>query len=473
MFDRNEARTARLGSHPSPLAGEGMGMRGQGKGCHTVFSIFVRTCLLVLCLLVVLPPAEAAPKIQHWTLANGARVYFVETHELPMLQVRAVFDAGSSRDPADKAGLANLVSAMLDEGAGNLSTDDIASRFESLGAEFGAGIDRDMAGVSLRSLSDASLLDPALDLFATILTSPTFPAANLERTRAQVLVALRKDAESPGAVADKAFYRALYGDHPYAHDPAGAEASLKGITRDDLVSFQRRYYVGANAWFVIVGDASPREARRIAEKTVGRLPAGEAAPALPAVAALSAASQKPINFPATQTHVLMGEPGTWRGDPDYFPLYVGNYILGGGGLVSRLAEEVREKNGLSYSVYSYFYPLRVPGPLVIGLQTKNDTRDRALKLARQVVSDFVAHGPTPQELDAAKKHITGGFPLRLDSNGKITENLAVIAFYGLPLTYLDDFIPRVEAVTADQIRDAFRRRVHPDKMLTVTVGGGR
>ena len=481
MFDRIKARVARLSSLPFPMEGGVTAMRGcllhaflhRSGGRQEVRAANPGIWILALCVIAFISPVEAAPKIQYWTLANGARVYFVETHELPMLQLRAVFDAGSSRDPADKGGLANLTSAMLEEGAGNVSADDIASRFEGLGAEFGAGIDRDMAGVSLRSLSDSSLLDPALDLFATILVSPSFPAANLERVRAQVLVALRKDAESPGAVADKAFYRELYRNHPYAHDPAGDDASLKAITRADLVSFQQRYYVGANAWLVIVGDASPREARRIAEKTVGRLPAGAAAPALPPVAAFSTAAEKRIAFPATQTHVLVGEPGTWRGDPDYFPLYVGNYILGGGGLVSRLAEEVREKNGLSYSVYSYFYPLRVPGPLVIGLQTKNDTRDRALKLARQVVSDFVAHGPTPQELDAAKKHITGGFPLRLDSNGKITENLAVIAFYGLPLTYLDDFIPRVEAVTADQIRDAFRRRVHPDKMLTVTVGGGR
>jgi zinc protease len=162
-----------------------------------------------------------------------------------------------------------------------------------------------------------------------------------------------------------------------------------------------------------------------------------------------------------------------RGDPDYFPLYVGNYILGGGGLVSRLSMEVREKRGLSYSVYSYFLPLRKAGPLIVGLQTKNAQRDQALKLVRQVISDFVAKGPTEQELNAAKKHITGGFPLRLDSNGKIAENLAVIAFYGLPLTYLDDFIPRIESVTAAQIRNAFRQRVHPDQMVTVVVGGGR
>ncbi|BAV32945.1 zinc protease [Sulfuricaulis limicola] len=437
----------------------------------------IRKCLkasiLVLCLLAFVPQAFAGPKIQHWTLGNGARVFFVESRELPMLQVRVVFDAGSSRDPAGKAGLANLMAAMLDEGTDGLSTDDIAGRFEGVGAEFSAGVDRDMASVNLRSLSDPSLLDPALDLFAQILAKPAFPAENLERLRAQVLVALQKDAQSPGAIAEKAFYRELYGKHPYAGDPPGNEKSLTSITREDLLAFHQRHYVGANAWVVIVGDASRRQAQGIAERVVAKLPAGKAPDPLPPVRMLDAGWQKHVDFPATQTHINMGHPGVQRGDPDYFPLYVGNYILGGGGLVSRLSVEVREKHGLSYSVYSYFYPLRLPGPLFIGLQTKNTQRDQALKLVRQVIADFVAKGPTDQELEAAKRHLTGSFPLRLDSDGKIAENLAVIAFYGLPLTYLDEFIPRIEAVTAEQIRDAFRRRVHPDQMVTVTVGGAR
>ncbi|MBI3778180.1 MAG: insulinase family protein [Gammaproteobacteria bacterium] len=435
--------------------------------------MFART-LVFLGLLFISVAASAGPKIHHWTLENGARIYFVEAHELPMLQIRAVFDAGSSRDPAGKAGLARLTSSMLDEGTGNLGADDIAGQFEGLGAEFGAGADRDMATVDLRSLSDAALLDPALDLFAKILAAPSFPAASLERQREQVLVALQKDMQSPGAVADKTFYRELYGDHPYAHDPLGDMTSVKAITREDLLAHYRSYYVGANAWLVIVGDASKRQARKIAERTMGQLPAGRAALPIPLVRTLYAPLQKQVAFPAaTQTHILLGQTGMRRGDPDYFPLYVGNYILGGGGLVSRLSTEVREKQGLSYSVYSYFLPLRKAGPMIVGLQTKNTQRDQALNVVRKVISDFVAKGPTEKELNAAKKHITGGFPLRLDSNAKIAENLAVIAFYDLPLTYLDDFIPRVEAVTVEQIRKAFWQRVHPNQMVTVVVGGSR
>ena len=429
--------------------------------------------LLLISLFCVPVNVTAGVKIENWTLGNGARAYFVESRELPMLQVRVVFDAGASRDPAGKAGVATLTAAMLDEGTKGLSANDIAVRFESVGAEFGTGVDRDMASVSLRSLSDSALLDPALVLLAQLLAAPSFPVADLELKRAQSLVALQKDAQSPGAIASKTFYRELYGQHPYASDPLGDEKSLKAITREDLMAFHRRYYVGANARVVIVGDISKRQARKVAERVVGKLPAGKAPGPLPPVRKLFTGWQKHVMFSATQTHVNMGHPGMRRGDPDYFPLYVGNYILGGGGLVSRLSVEVREKQGLSYSVYSYFLPLRMPGPLYIGLQTKNTQRDQAIKLVRQVLTKFVAEGPTEKELEAAKKHLTGSFPLRIDSNGKIAEYLAVIAFYDLPLNYLDNFISRIEAVTLKQIRDAFRRRVRPEHMVTVTVGAGR
>lgn len=426
-----------------------------------------------LVLLGAMATADAGPKIQHWTLDNGAHVYFVETHELPLVQIRAVFDAGSSRDPRDKPALAALTNLLLNDGAEGLSADAIASSFEGVGAEFGSAAERDMATVDLRSLSDKQLLQSALETYIKVLTAPTYPVEALERERNRTLVALQRDEQSPGAIIEKRFYQELYGDHPYAHHPLGDAASLARLTRDDLVAFHRRAYVGANTWFTIVGDVSLSEAKRIAAQTVGRLPQGEAAPALPAVTAPTQARTRMIAFPATQSHIRLGHPGISRPDPDYFPLYVGNYILGGGGLVSRLSDEVRERNGYAYSVYSYFHPMRAEGPFVLGLQTENKSRDAALKLVRQVLEKFIAHGPTDQELQAAKKHLTGSFPLRLDSNRKIADNLAALAFYGLPLNYFDEYIARIEAVTLAQIRDAFKRRVHPDKMLTVTVGGGR
>ncbi|HLF24572.1 MAG TPA: insulinase family protein, partial [Burkholderiales bacterium] len=178
-----------------------------------------------------------------------------------------------------------------------------------------------------------------------------------------------------------------------------------------------------------------------------------------------------IAFPAQQSHVLIGQPAIARDDPDYFPLIVGNYSLGGGGLVSRLSDEIREKRGYSYSVYSFFQPTRVAGPFTLGLQTRNAQRDKAIAVAEEVLGDYVKNGPTAQELEAAKRNLTGGFPLRLDSNKKLAENLAFIGFYGLPLTYFDDFVARVDAVTIEQIRAAFKRHIHPDREATVVVGG--
>jgi zinc protease len=208
----------------------------------------------------------------------------------------------------------------------------------------------------------------------------------------------------------------------------------------------------------------------VSERLTAGLAAGEPAPALPEVPDLPSRVVEELDFPSTQTHVYVGQPGMRRLDPDYFPLYVGNHILGGSGLVSLLMEEVREKRGLSYSVYSYFLPMTERGPFLMGLQTKNDQAAQAREVLMGTVRRFREEGPSEAELAAAKKNITGGFPLRIASNSKIVQYLAVIGFYGLPLDYLDRFSARVSAVTAEQIRDAFGRRVHPARFATVVVG---
>jgi zinc protease len=440
--------------------------RARGEGIYVVrFAFWLSVLLLAFPL-----PSFAAPQIQHWTLKNGARVYFVEARDLPMVQMRAVFDAGTVRDPSGKEGLSQLTAHLLREGTGEMDADAVANRFESLGAQFGAGSDRDMTTVSLRSLTDRALLDPAVTLFADLLAKPSFPGESLARERARALVGLSRDAQNPGAMIEKAFYRELYGEHPYGRDPSGTETSLRAIRRDDLRAHHQRFFTGRNAWFVIIGDLRRGDAEKLAERTVGALPAGEPAAKIAAVKPGSAHTRH-LAFPAQQSHLRIGLPVMTRNDPDYFPLHVGNYILGGGGLVSRLSDEVREKRGLSYSVYSYFLPLLEAGPFTLGLQTKNAQRAEAVKLVRQVVAEFVDKGPSDKELEAAKKHLTGAFPLRLDSSSKIADNIVVIAFYGLPLTWLDDYNRRVEAVTVEQIRDAFRRRLPPDKLTTVTLGG--
>lgn len=424
--------------------------------------------------LLLLPAAHAAPPIEHWQTSNGARVYFIAAPELPIVDVQVVFDAGSARDGA-KHGVALLTSSLLAEGAktaqGELNADQIAERFADLGALFGSGVDRDMASVSVRSLSEPTVLQPALETLRALLLEPTFPQGGLERERRRMLIGLQAQEQSPGSVADKNFFRSLYGEHPYAVQSLGTEQTVKQLTRDDVLAHHARYYVARNAVLAIVGALDRQGAEQLAEALLSKLPAGEAPAPLPKVDGLQEARLVKLTHPSAQTHVLMGQPGLARSDPDYFPLLLGNHILGGSGLVSRLSEEVREKRGLSYSAYSYFQPMRVRGPFTLGLQTRNEQTETALQVLRDTLQAFVENGPSEQELQAAKQNITGGFALRIDSNSKLADYLAIIGFYNLPLDFLDTYTRHVEAVTLEQIKEAFKRRIKPDQMVTVVVGG--
>ena len=425
--------------------------------------------LLLLCLSAI-PAAHAMPDIQHWVTANGVRVYFVPAPELPMVDINVTFAAGSVRDDG-QPGLARMANTLLDMGAAGLSADEIATRIESLGAELSTSSVREMAVVSLRSLSDKAHLEPALGILADVITRPNFDKKDFERERERKLVGIRRSEQSPSTVADYTFFQSVYGGHPYAHRVSGTEESVKALKLDAVKAFYKRYYVARNAVVSIVGDLDRKAAEALVREITGALPEGKRAAALPPVSVLTQAFEERIAHPSTQTHVRMGAPGMHRGDPDYFPLYVGNHVLGGGGLVSRLHEEVREQRGLSYSVNSYFSPMEQDGPYLLSLQTRNDQVDEALAVMRDTLQKFVDKGPTDKELVAAKKNITGGFPLRISSNSGIIDHLNMIGFYDLPLDYLDTFNDKVAAVTQQQIVDAYQRRVLPDTMVTIIVGG--
>jgi zinc protease len=427
--------------------------------------------IVVAALLLWSVCVAAGPKIQTWEQPNGAKVYFVPTEGLPMVDVRVVFDAGSARD-GKQFGLSTLTAGLLDTGAGTWDADAIAKRLESVGARLGTGATRDSASVSLRSLTEPKLLQPALETMKAILTQPTFSAADFDREKKNLLVGLKQREESPADLAGILFFQNLYGDHPYAHPKEGNIDTVEKLTREDLQKFYRQYYVAKNALIVIVGEVDKTKAETIATDLLAGLPAGEKPAPLPEVSQPTAGNTTKKFFPSAQTHVYSGVPGTRVGDPDYFPLYVGNHILGGSGLVSKISEEVREKRGLSYSATSYFYPFRVQGPFLMGLQTKNNTAEEAVRVMQKTLRDFITQGPTAKELDDSKKNITGGFAMRLDSNSKLLEQIASIAFYGLPLDYLDTFIGKVEAVTPQQIQQAFKTRIDPDKLQTVLVGAG-
>lgn len=411
---------------------------------------------------------QAGVTIQNWTTAQGSRVYFVESRSLPIVDVQVDFRAGGAEVPAGKAGLAGLARGLLDAGAGNFDEDAIANRVADLGAQIGGGVDMDRASVSLRTLSSPSERDGAVDLLATLIQQPTFPAAAVEREKARSIAGLKESDTQPDAILSRRFAAAVFPDHPYGRLPS--VDTLASLTRDDLVDFHRRHYTAAAAVISIVGDVSRGEAEAIATRLTASLPVGQA-PAQP-VDALPAAGQTiRVPHPSAQAHIAVGQPGIRRGDPDFFPLVVGNYILGGGGFVSRLTREVREKRGYAYSVYSYFSPQRSVGPFQIGLQTKGSQADDALKVVAETLGSFLKDGPTESELKAAKENLINGFALRLDSNRKMLEQVAVIGSYGLPLDYLDTYRAKVSAVTVAQIRDAFRRHISPEHLMTVVVGG--
>lgn len=426
----------------------------------------------LVALLLSLPlSAQAALAIQHWQTPQGARVFFAESHELPMLDIAVDFHAGSARDPAGKGGLAQLTHGMLDQGAGGLSETDIAHRLADVGAVLSGRFDRDRAGVALRTLSSAAEKDKALDILARVLQQPDFPQAVVKREKQRLIASIREAEADPGEVASKAFYRALYGTHPYAHDEAGDPVAIARLTRGDLQAFYRTHYSVPNVVISLMGDLTRAEAEAIAVRLSAGLSRTAASPALPKPVPPTASDAR-IAHPSTQSHVLMGALGMARNDPDFFPLFVGNYVLGGGGFDSQLMREVRDKRGYAYSVYSYFMPMMEAGPFQLGLQTKLEQTGDALKVAQAILRQFIADGPSEAELTQAKSNLVGGFPLRIDSNRKILDYLSLIGFYNLPLDYLDTWVDQVNAVDASAVKQAFSRRIDPDNLVTVVVGTG-
>ncbi len=423
---------------------------------------------LVLILVSFNLVANAAVKINHWQTSTGAQVYFVENHDLPIIDIAVNFPAGSARDTKATSGVAGVTRYLMTLGADGMSEEVLTNKFADIGAIFGGELDVDRAAFKLRTLSSEST--KALETFNKILHKPDFPQAILEREKMRIVAGLKESATQPESISNKAFMQALYPNHPYGLDESGEIETINAMKRDDLIEFYNTYYTAKSAVIALIGDMTEAQAKTIAEDAAKGLPQGAAVPKIAEVTYPSAASTQRIVHPASQAHILLGYPGIKRGDPDYFALYLGNYVLGGGGFVSRLTEEVREKRGLVYSVYSYFMPMAELGPFQIGLQTKKEQAEEATKVVNATVAKFIANGVSEKELKAAKDNIIGGFPMRIDSNAKILDYLSLIGFHNLPLTYLEDFNKQVAKVTTKQIKDAFQRRIKPQDFVSVIVG---
>ena len=432
----------------------------------------------MLSLLLITGSVHAALNIQHWTLDNGARVYFVENHAIPVFDVSVDFDAGARRDPVGKTGTASITNGMLARGIRQATLSDgstesamteseISDALADLAAQRGGGPGSDRAGMSIRTLSTPAERDQSIRLLARLLAHPSIPDDFLRRDKARTISSIKEALTKPESIADKAFWRLAYNGHPYANE--ATVETVEAITRDDLLQFHQTHYVANRAVIAMIGDVSREQANAIAIELTRRLPQGSPLAEISAVTPSTATEQR-YPHPASQSHILIGMPALARGDKDFFALTVGNYILGGGGFVSRIYRQVREQRGLAYSSYSYFNPMAQPGPYIAGLQTRKDQTDEALKVVRETIATFLRDGPTDAELKAAKDNLMGGFALRIDNNRKILENLSMIGYHQLPLDYLDTWTAQVNRVTVADIRTAFARKLSLDRMVTVVVG---
>ena len=421
--------------------------------------------------------AQAALPIEQWTHTSGARVYLVSSPSIPMLDVSVDVDAGSRRDPAGQIGLARATASMLDKGvlAGDgqpaLDENALAEAWLDLGAQFGASASSDRMGFGLRTLTEPALLERAVALAARQLAQPAFPDSVWARERERSLAALREAETRPGTHAGRAFARAVYQGHPYGAETTPQTLSAIGVA--DMARFYRQHVMACNARISLVGAIDRATADRIAGRLMAAIaPHGcRSLPPVPEVVALTAAKDERLPFQAAQAQVLLGQPGIRRDDPDFLTVLVGNHILGASGFTSRLMDEVREKRGLTYGVYSGFSPGRHAGAFTVSLTTRPDQAEAALALSREVVARFVAEGPTPAELQAAQDALVKGFALRFDSNRKLLDNVVNIAWNDLPLDYLDTWTRKVAAVTVEDIRRVFQRVLAPERMVSVIVGG--
>lgn len=405
-------------------------------------------------------------------------MYLVESPVIPMVDVQIDFDAGTRRDPAGQSGLASAVAMMASKGVkalGNapaLDENGLGEAWADLGANFEAAADNDALHYTLRSLTDPPLLDQAARLAARQIGEPSWPADLWPRDRARWSASIKESLTRPATVAAHAFSAAVYGSHPYGVRTTAE--TLARINVADMQAFHTQHIAACRAKVSIVGAVTHAQAQTLVATLLSRLPASTGCAPLPPVgeiAALTAPAEQNIPFTSAQAHVLIGQPGFQRRDPDFVALLVGNHILGGGGFVSRLTNEVREKRGLSYSVYSYFASGLHAGAFTVGLQTRPDQAAQAVQVSRDVIARFVAEGPTEAELRAAKDNLIGGFALRIDSNKKLLGNVANIAWNDLPLDYLDQWTKKVEAITVADVRTAMAKKLQPERMVTVVVGG--
>jgi len=432
---------------------------------------------LVILTLGLIQSAYAILPIEKLDSYKGAKVFLVQTKALPMVDIEISIDAGDRYDPSNKSGLADMAAGLMNYGArgdkGVWTEAQIADEIADLGASIGVSAGGERTIMRIRSLSRKDLRDRAVQLAATMLSSPLYDAKILQREKQRSITNLLEAETKPEFVLDRRFKKSIYGNYPLGNSPS--VKSVSSFSVSDLMQFHKTFYRGDRIIISIVGDVDRIQAAEIAQLLLKKLPqSGPAIAVLPILgrSPVEGLSEREIQIPfdSQQAHIVMGMTAIARNNPDYFPLLVGNYVLGGGGFVSRLTSEVREKRGLAYSVFSYFAPGKDVGIFQAGLQTKNDQATLALEVLSSTIAKFIADGPAVSELVAAKSNLVNGYPLRIDNNRKLLDNVSSIAWNDLPIDTMEIWTKQVEAVTLEQVTAAFQKYLAMDRMKIVVLG---
>jgi len=413
----------------------------------------------------------ASPRIEpkRVVLKNGVTLLFVETHALPMVNISVAIKAGAIYDPLEKGGVAGLTAALLDEGTKNRPSKQIAEEIDFIGGRLSASGGEDFSSVSLVVLKKD--LATGMELLTDILLNPVFPEEELERKKKETIAAIISAKDDPGTVASKAFYKVVFQGHPYGIPVEGDEESVSRITRDDIVNFYQQYYKPNNTIIAVTGDIEYKEAVSLIETSLKRWEKSKLKlPDVPSVNKVVSRDSILIDRNITQSNIVLGHTGISRDNPDYYAVTVMNYILGGGGFESRMVKEIRDKKGLAYSVYSRFDVNKYPGAFSVEVQTKNETAMEAIEGIKTELKKIREEQVQDEELKNAKAYLTGSFPLRLDTNAKISNFLVLVEFYNLGLDYINEYVKKIDAVTKDDVLRVAGKYIDTENYITVIVG---
>jgi zinc protease len=439
---------------------------------------FLNLKFVVLVLGLIHLDAFATLPIQKIQLSTGANLFFVESRTIPMVNIGIDFPGGFAHDNKNRIGVSNFTSQLMNKGSkikgANKDEAFIADSISDLGSMISFSTGKELTSVRIKTLSSSEVLNPLVEQVSDMLAYPIFNNKILEREKSIEISGLLESETKPEYILSKQFKKMIYRDNPLGNDET--VNSIKVIQIEDLKKFHQTYYRANKMNVLIIGDLSREKAIEIAIKLTAKLPSGpEQGVEIPPLSPLTKQDiqkrEVKISHPSQQAHIQMGMTSPPRNDPDYFPLLVGNYILGGGGFVSRLMSEIREKRGLAYSVSSYFYPAKNSGYFVAGMQTQKNQSEESIKLLKQTIDEFIKNGPTDEEVLAAKNNLINGFPLRIDSNSKLLDNLSAIAWFDLPLDTLDEWTNEVKKVKKEDINRVFKKNLDMEKMITVVVGG--